>query len=499
LEFDLKTYSPVPVAYELRYMILKKLRGNEDPLPDIEGREETKNDVIRAVLSGSYPYLVSREGTGKTRLAESLANLLPPVPRIKGCPYNCDPKWPKEWLCPSCRDLEEPEVEFISGKQRYSRIQGNEYTNEAKILGVKDLQAIIKGSSPADSKSFVGTGVLRGNRGVVTVDELPAIPTKVQVLFHPMLQEHKIILEEYNWVRPIDIFFVATGNPAGFSHVNRVPEPLLDRLELIPMDLPNEAIERNIMFKESFRVIDDFFTDIVKGSVVKPVKIKVTDIKRFTAVPWWIIEIIEKSSRYTRECPNIERGSSIRGTIKTLDHVYSSTEIRGGNVSSIKDASEALKLGLRGRIRIRPDLISLDEDLSEFMKRNNEVVEDVMWYAVRDVGKSVLNDVGNELNIPDLRDEIDKLLSLNSLPAFLEGFPLVKRAVDVMRWSGKWERPVLVNGLEEVLRDTPEAASQEAQLEFCFSAVEMLVNAMLATETYTFRSHEKIYVPKRLS
>ena len=61
-------------------MMLKKIKAGEDPLPGIEGREETKNDVIRAVLSGSHPYLVSREGTGKTRLAESLASLLPPVP-----------------------------------------------------------------------------------------------------------------------------------------------------------------------------------------------------------------------------------------------------------------------------------------------------------------------------------------------------------------------------------------------------------------------------------
>jgi len=221
MEFDLDRYQPMPVRYELRYVMLKKLRDGVDPLPDIQGRDETKRDVIRAVLSNSHPYLVSREGTGKTRLAESLAKLLPPVPKVKGCPYNCDPKWPPEWQCPSCQDEEDPEIEIIAGKQRYSRIQGNEYTNEAKILGVKDIQAIIKGGSPTDPRAFIGTGVLRGNRGVVAVDELPAIPTKVQVLFHPMLQENKIILEEYAWERPIDLFFVATGNPTGFAHVNQ--------------------------------------------------------------------------------------------------------------------------------------------------------------------------------------------------------------------------------------------------------------------------------------
>ena len=203
MDFDYERYQPVPVRYELRYVMLQKLKMGEDPLPDIHGREETKNDLIRAVLSNSHPYLVSREGTGKTRLAESLAKLLPPVPKIKDCPYNCDPKWPEEYMCPSCRGVKDLDIEFISGKERYSRIQGNEYTNEAKILGVKDIQAIVQGDSPTDPKAFIGTGVLRGNRGIVVVDELPAIPTKVQVLFHPMLQEHKIILEEYAWERPI--------------------------------------------------------------------------------------------------------------------------------------------------------------------------------------------------------------------------------------------------------------------------------------------------------
>ena len=49
-DFDLEHYKPMPVRYELRYMMLKHIREGKDPLPDIQGREETKNDVIRAVL-----------------------------------------------------------------------------------------------------------------------------------------------------------------------------------------------------------------------------------------------------------------------------------------------------------------------------------------------------------------------------------------------------------------------------------------------------------------
>ena len=94
--------------------------------------------------------------------------------------------------------------------------------------------------SPKDPLAFAGTGVFRANRGVLFIDELPAIRTKVQVLLHPIIEEKKAILEEYNWEYPLDLLVVSTGNPEGFSHVNEVPRPLLDRLETVYMDLPDE-------------------------------------------------------------------------------------------------------------------------------------------------------------------------------------------------------------------------------------------------------------------
>jgi MoxR-like ATPase len=499
-DFNMDTYQPMPVAYELRYMMLRKLRAGEDPLPDIEGRDETKKDVIRAVLSGGYPYLVSREGTGKTRLAESLAKLLPPVPKIKGCPYNCDPKWPEEWKCPACQGEDDLEIAIIRGKQRYSRIQGNEYTNEAKILGVKDLQAIVQGDSPTDPRAFIGTGVLRGNRGVVCVDELPAIPTKVQVLFHPMLQERRIVLEEYNWVRPIDIFFVATGNPAGFSHVNRVPEPLLDRLELIPMGLPEEAVEREIMFKEGFRVIDDFFTNQGSDRPQEPISAKPTDLKRQAAAPWWIVDVVTKAARYTRDCPNIDRGASIRGSIKSLDHTISSAELRGAKVASLGDAADGLKLGLRGRIRLRADLVGFDDSPSAFMSRNNEVVEDIIWYATRDVGKHVLAVLSDDINVRDMAEEVDRFLSAEPAPVSPDDYPLLDTAINLMRELKTWESPALVNGLEQLLRENPAAAEPEDVAEYQASAVELLANTMLAEKvTQSFAAQDKMYVPRRMT
>ena len=497
MEFDLERYQPVPVRYELRYVMLQKLKAGEDPLPDIQGREETKQDLIRAVLSNTHPYLVSREGTGKTRLAESLAKLLPPVPTVKGCPYNCDPKWPREYKCPACQVEEDPEVEYISGRQRYSRIQGNEYTNEAKILGVKDIQAIVQGDSPTDPRSFMGTGVLRGNRGIVVVDELPAIPTKVQVLFHPMLQENKIILEEYAWERPIDIFFIATGNPTGFAHVNRIPEPLLDRLELIQMGLPAETVEREIMYRERFKVIEDPYKELDTKSA-EPIYIERPSLKRRVVAPWWIIDVLTKTSRYTRDCPNIDRGASIRGSIRSLDHTYSSTEMRMGSVCTMSDAIQGLNLALRGRIRIRADLIGFDDNPSDMTAKNNEVIEDIMYYAVKEVTERAL--AGFSGSSRELAKEVDTLVTVGMKPTeTLDDFP---NAAEILNWMHESTPAIpehLVNGFEEQLKSNPESVAPEKLWEYNRSALELLANVLLSKEALNYLSeHNLIFVPQRM-
>ncbi|MCX6654237.1 MAG: AAA family ATPase, partial [Candidatus Bathyarchaeota archaeon] len=412
-----------------------------------------------------------------------------------GCPYNCDPKWPDEWKCPSCQGEDEPEIEIISGIQRYSRIQGNEYTNEAKILGVKDIQAIVQGESPTDPRAFIGTGVLRGNRGVVCVDELPAIPTKVQVLFHPILQEGKIVLEEYNWVRPIDIFFVATGNPTGFSHVNRVPEPLLDRLELIPMALPEEDIEREIMLKEGFRVREEFFLDRKKMTTEEPIYVKPDELRRRASAPWWIVDTVEKTVRYTRDCPNIDRGSSIRGSIKSLDHTLSSTERSGRRVAGLREASDGLKLALRSRIRLRADLVGFDDSPAAFMVKNDEVVEDVFWYAARDVGLAVLK--GVDVDQKQLAGEINAALSGGGLFNNLQDHEAAYRVVRFMEENQPWESPSLVSGLGDLIRDSPEAVDPEILHDYRGSALELLAHALTAGKVVEIKN-ENAYTPRRM-
>jgi Mg-chelatase subunit ChlI len=415
-EFDLDGYRPLPVVYELRQSILERIKDGREILPEIDGREETKEDVIRAILSGANPYLVSAEGTGKTRLARSLTSLLHSIPAIKGCPYHDDPGWGADKLCPRCVESEDPMeeygIEIVPPEKRFSRIQGNEYTNYAKVLGLKDIQAIREGKSPTDPRAFTGTGVFHANRGILFVDELPSIPTNIQSLFHSILEEKKVILEEYNLEQPVDLIIIATGNPEGFAHVNRIPSSILDGLELIHMDIPKEDVEKEIMIKEAFKFdLSDYYAvhrDEIRRS--RYLRLDRGLLERTAIMPWWISYIVSKTIEYTRLCQNLDRGTGICGAKKAIDHAYASVEMDGRRVANLKDARDGLCLALRGRIRIRSDLIDLRDPKGSF-ERTDMIVEDMLRHATRSIGDDLFEVFSKFLDLKELGEEMDSVLS----------------------------------------------------------------------------------------
>jgi len=490
---NLEEYRPMSVVYQLRKSILDKVKKGEDPLPEIQGREEAKQDVLRALLSGAHAYLVSEEGTGKTRLARSLTKLLPSVPVIRGCPYNDDPLWPKEFLCARCRASRDPVreygVESIPGHRRFSRIQGNEYTNEAKLLGLKDIQAIAQGRSPSDPRVFTGTGILRANRGILFIDELPAIRTKVQVLLHPVLEEKKAILEEYNWEHWLDLVLIATGNPLGFSHVNEVPRPLLDRLELIYMDLPGEETERDIMLKEKFRVRADYHQapEPVEGLLYPTLE----DVERKVAAPWWIVDLVNGAVRQSRTCQWLEKTASIRATTRAIDHTYASVELENRQVANLTDVAHGLKLALRSRVGLRADLVDF-ESAKNTLQRCDELAEYLLCRALAEF------DFQWEASNQKLAGELSSLLTQGKgdLTSGLQECPELNKVIAQMRRVAKDKASEDLNATERDLALRPEKVGQDLLKEYDRCAVETVCNLAWHRNLIGDAVRERLYVPQ---
>ncbi len=486
LDFDLDGYQPMSVAHQLRGALLHCIKTKQVLLPEIDGREESKADVIRTLLSGAHPYLVSEEGTGKTRLSRSLTNLLPDIPIIKGCPYNDDPKWDHDRLCPRCRAKKDPVAEFgidfIQGVKRFSRIQGNEYTNEAKLLGIKDIQSIAHGKSLSDPEAFTGTGVFRANRGILFVDEMPAIRTKIQVLFHPVLEEKMAVLEEYNWQHPLDLIFVATGNPMGFSHVNDIPRPLLDRLELIYMDMPDEDVEKRIILTERFSEKGSRETHIQHET---PQYFTPEDIARKVSAPWWIIDIVNKAVRHSRICQYVEKRPRISASIRALDHTYASVEIENKQITNLSHVYYGVRLALRGRVGLRADLIDFEEPRKTF-NLISRLSEDFIWNVFENIyndrsfiGEWDRHKVGTELRglLTAGIDLTDRKLS----DSVLSGYSEVNEIVQRMKRMGK--ENIDSSTASDADIKIYDSLDEDTMGQLNFSAIETLANICVHAKT----------------
>jgi hypothetical protein len=313
------------------------------------------------------------------------------------------------------------------------------------------------------------------------------------VLFHPVLEEKLAVLEEYNWQHPLDLVLVATGNPTGFSHVNDIPRPLLDRLELIYMDLPDEAVERKIMLAERFSEKRDRF-----GTMAADHNRYFTpeEIARKVAAPWWVIDIVNKAVRHSRICQFVERRPSIRATIRALDHTYASVEIENKQVATIRHALYGLRLALRGRIGLRADLIDFEEPRRTFVMAG-QLAEDFLWNAFA----NIVNDRGflgewdrkkAGLELTELTASGIDLSNGMLAESVLEGYEELSEMVHRMRKIGE-EMPGSASS-SELEANLYKTEDEEAIAALNYSALEMLANMCMHAKTISEARAKPLFI-----
>lgn len=109
-------------------------------------------------------------GTGKTTVLRAAAALLPPLHRVKGCLFNCDPAAPH---CPHHRLPPEPaaesegrETETVPGPFR----ELSHSTRIATAVGSLDLSRLVGRDDPA--AALLPGLIPQANRGILFVDEI---------------------------------------------------------------------------------------------------------------------------------------------------------------------------------------------------------------------------------------------------------------------------------------------------------------------------------------
>lgn len=178
------------------------------PFSAIVGQENVKKALILNAINPSIGGVLIKgdKGTGKTTAVRALADLLPPLKVVKGCPFNCDPNDEDE-LCDSCRS-EDFEVETKSMRV----VELPLGSTEDRVVGSINIEKALKEGIKA-----LEPGILAdANRNILYVDEINLLDDNlVDVLLDAAAYGINLVEREgISIAHPSNFMLVGTMNPA---------------------------------------------------------------------------------------------------------------------------------------------------------------------------------------------------------------------------------------------------------------------------------------------
>jgi magnesium chelatase subunit I len=255
------------------------LRRPAYPFAALVGQHEMQRGLLIATvdpLVGGVLILGDR-GTGKSTAVRALADVLPHIDTVKGCPYQCDPA-KTAGLCAACSPLLKPEPAASSRSKPAAGSNSKPAagskpvpvpkpvrssvsvpvvdlplgSSEDRVLGALDLEKLMT----LGEKAFEPGLLAKANRGFLYIDEINLLEDHlVDLLIDAAASgENRIEREGLSIVHPSRFVLVGSGNPEegelrpqlldrfGLAVEVRTPRDLDLRVQVV---LRREAFERD--------------------------------------------------------------------------------------------------------------------------------------------------------------------------------------------------------------------------------------------------------------
>ncbi len=202
---------------------MDKQKHKTYPFTAIVGQEEMKLalilNVVDPLIGGVL--IMGHRGTGKSTAVRALADLLPEIRVVEGCPYSCDPD-DKRNLCDQCRERAK-----LSAKQ--SAVPVVELplgATEDRVCGTIDIERALK----AGRKAFDPGLLARANRGFLYIDEVNLLEDHLVDLLLDVAVTgiNKVEREGISVEHPASFVLIGSGNP----EEGELRPQLLDRFGL---------------------------------------------------------------------------------------------------------------------------------------------------------------------------------------------------------------------------------------------------------------------------
>lgn len=229
------------------------IRKNILPFTAIVGQDQMKQALILNAINQRIGGVLIRgeKGTAKSTAVRALAEILPVIEIVKGCPFNCNPENEQE-LCDICNERIHSGEKIETIRKKVQVITLPLGSTEDRVIGTIDIERAIKEGIKA-----LEPGILAAvNRGILYIDEVNLLDDHVvDVLLDSAAMGVNVVEREgISLSHPAKFILIGTMNP----EEGELRPQMLDRFGLqVTVEGISDVDDR----VEIVRVADEFETD----------------------------------------------------------------------------------------------------------------------------------------------------------------------------------------------------------------------------------------------
>ncbi len=222
------------------------------PFTAIVGQDEMKLALLLSVIDPHIGgvIIMGHRGTGKSTAVRSLADLLPPIKKVKGCVYGCDPDHRNE-LCQDCVRKLAVDARVTAERGAVPVVELPLGATEDRVCGTLDIErALVEGV-----KAFEPGLLARANRGFLYIDEVNLLDDHlVDVLLDAAASGRNVVEREgISVTHPSRFVLVGSGNP----EEGELRPQLLDRFGLYTQITTITDLDQRVEIVERRERFDD--------------------------------------------------------------------------------------------------------------------------------------------------------------------------------------------------------------------------------------------------